>query len=420
MKREIRRPHVLCLRFSSLGDVAIASVVLKACARDNPGVLFTLAGPGMLAPLFAGVPNLSLFPVDKKQPLRIIFRSLWKIHPTHVADLHSVIRSYFLRAAFFLHGKPVAFLHKERGSRRRLLKAPATSPALVPVYQLYAKTLQKLGFQSPSLAGNNIISLERGPWKAVGIAPFALHNGKQWPPERMRRIAVFLAQEGARVFLFGGGREEKVQMEAWVSDHSNICLAAGTGSGFEAELAVIKTLDVMISMDSANMHLPRPWAFRSYPSGSHPSQSRILRVEAGSARAVQLPMDYRLFHIGAKKCWKGTYACPEDLTTEQVLSYVRQLWNKPEIMAVMVDKPEGCCTKCGSVYFGVGELNMRAHAAHNFRRRPAGSAFCQNNGMRSYLTVNTIFTTGPEELKSLLQAAAGPVLCCNCIRYGRH
>jgi len=325
MKREIRRPHVLCLRFSSLGDVAIASVVLKACARDNPGVLFTLAGPGMLAPLFAGVPNLSLFPVDKKQPLRIIFRSLWKIHPTHVADLHSVIRSYFLRAAFFLHGKPVAFLHKERGSRRRLLKAPATSPALVPVYQLYAKTLQKLGFQSPSLAGNNIISLERGPWKAVGIAPFALHNGKQWPPERMRRIAVFLAQEGARVFLFGGGREEKVQMEAWVSDHSNICLAAGTGSGFEAELAIIKTLDVMISMDSAYMHFASAMGIPviSIWGATHP-KAGFYGWRQDPQRAVQLPMDCRPCSIfGAKKCWKGTYACLEDLTTEQVLSYVR-------------------------------------------------------------------------------------------------
>lgn len=325
MKREIRRPHVLCLRFSSLGDVAIASVVLKACARDNPGVLFTLAGPGMLAPLFAGVPNLSLFPVDKKQPLRIIFRSLWKIHPTHVADLHSVIRSFFLRSFFFISGTPVAFLHKGRSARRRLLKSSDSTPALVPVYRLYAMTLERLGFHAPSLVEDNIISLERGPWKTIGIAPFALHKGKQWPTCRMRQVAVSLAQEGARIFLFGGGSEEKAQMEAWTADHGNIHLAAGAGDGFEAELAVIKILDVMISMDSANMHFASAMGIPviSIWGATHP-KAGFYGWRQDPQRAVQLPMDCRPCTIfGAGPCRKSTYECMEDLTTEQVLSYVR-------------------------------------------------------------------------------------------------
>lgn len=62
----------------------------------------------------------------------------------------------------------------------------------------------------------------------------------------------------------------------------------------------------------------------------------------------------------------------------------------------------------GSVYFGVGKLNMRAHAAHNFTRDDLQdvAAFCQKHGMRSYLTVNTIFYDQDlEELKVLLQAA---------------
>ena len=62
-----------------------------------------------------------------------------------------------------------------------------------------------------------------------------------------------------------------------------------------------------------------------------------------------------------------------------------------------------------AVYFGVGELNMRAHAAHNFRREdlPEITAFCRRNGMRSYLTVNTIFYDQDlEALHAILQAAA--------------
>jgi ADP-heptose:LPS heptosyltransferase len=67
-----KQSHVLCLRFSALGDVAIASVVVKACARDNPGAQFIFAGPHLLSPLFEGPANLSYVPVAKNQPLKII------------------------------------------------------------------------------------------------------------------------------------------------------------------------------------------------------------------------------------------------------------------------------------------------------------------------------------------------------------
>ncbi len=62
----------------------------------------------------------------------------------------------------------------------------------------------------------------------------------------------------------------------------------------------------------------------------------------------------------------------------------------------------------GSVYFGVGELNMRAHAAHNFKREdlPRIVQFCRKHHMRSYLTVNTIFYDEDlEELSGLLHDA---------------
>lgn len=45
-----------------------------------------------------------------------------------------------------------------------------------------------------------------------------------------------------------------------------------------------------------------------------------------------------------------------------------------------------------AVYFGVGELNMRAHAAGDFERSdlPRLAARCRDVGIKSYLTVNTV------------------------------
>src|SRR5574344_2129160 len=46
----------------------------------------------------------------------------------------------------------------------------------------------------------------------------------------------------------------------------------------------------------------------------------------------------------------------------------------------------------GSVYFGIGQLNMRAHSASTFTIDDLRdiAAICQENGMKSYLTVNTV------------------------------
>lgn len=62
----------------------------------------------------------------------------------------------------------------------------------------------------------------------------------------------------------------------------------------------------------------------------------------------------------------------------------------------------------GSVYLGVGKLNMRAHAAHNFSEEdlPEIVAFCRKHQIRSYLTVNTIFyDQDMQDLKDLLRTA---------------
>lgn len=324
MQKGNKTPHVLCFRFSSLGDVAIAAVVLKSCARDNPGVQFTLAGPGLLAPLFEGVPNLNLFPVDKKQPLFGLLGKFIRLHPTHVADLHSVIRTFVLRTFLFFAGHPVVYLHKGRRSRRRLLKDPEKTPPLVPIYRRYAQTLERLGFAIPSLKDSNTIPLEKGPWKKAGVAPFARHRGKQWPLERMRRIVNHLAGQGTVVYLFGGGPEENGILQEWAKDNTRIIVAGENIKGFAGELSAIRELDVMISMDSANMHFASAVGIPviSIWGATHP-KAGFYGWRQDLQRAIQWPLECRPCSIfGAKPCWKGTYECMKKISVEDVITFI--------------------------------------------------------------------------------------------------
>ena len=62
----------------------------------------------------------------------------------------------------------------------------------------------------------------------------------------------------------------------------------------------------------------------------------------------------------------------------------------------------------GSVYFGVGKMNMRARSANNFAAGdlPEIIAKCRKQGVRAYLTLNTIlFDDELDEAKSLCRAA---------------
>ena len=45
-----------------------------------------------------------------------------------------------------------------------------------------------------------------------------------------------------------------------------------------------------------------------------------------------------------------------------------------------------------SVYFGIGKLNMRSHSANDFSIEDLKdiARICHENGLKSYLTVNTI------------------------------
>jgi len=61
-----------------------------------------------------------------------------------------------------------------------------------------------------------------------------------------------------------------------------------------------------------------------------------------------------------------------------------------------------------SVYFGVGQLNMRSHSANPFTIDDLReiAATCNEHGIKSYLTVNTIIYDGDmEQMHAIVDAA---------------
>lgn len=244
------------MRFSSLGDVAMTIPVVNEFIKQNPDVKITFVSREKFKPLFADSPHVDFFTADldgqHKGVLGLfrLYKELRKLDIHAIADLHNVLRTKMLRKFFF--SIPFASLDKGREERKALVrKENKIRKQLKPMTERYADVFRELGFElelKHTLIQNNS---ERE--NAIGVAPFAMYVGKIYPIEQMRSVALKIAEEGTKVYLFGG-KGEAEELKSWEKLNPNIISTVGQYD-LKGELELIKKLKLMVSMDSANMHL---------------------------------------------------------------------------------------------------------------------------------------------------------------------
>ncbi|WP_029034306.1 glycosyltransferase family 9 protein [Salinimicrobium terrae] len=269
----MERPrHILVIRLSAMGDVAMMVPVLKAFSENYPDVKLTLLTRRFFVPLFKDLRNVHVFEAEVKGKhkgitgLKKLSSELLDLKIDAVADLHNVLRSNILKLFFKLKGLPVRQIDKGRREKKALTqKTNKSFKQLKFTHQRYAEVFGKLGYpvnldmvevlpkQDLNSTVLEVTGEPQGKW--LGIAPFAQHAAKAYPEDLMKEVLLGLQKEqNLRIFLFGGGAVEKGKLAAWEKEFSNAISVAGKLS-FEEELALISNLDLMLSMDSGNGHL---------------------------------------------------------------------------------------------------------------------------------------------------------------------
>ena len=311
-EREYSR-RVLVVRLSALGDVAILEPVLRQRAAANPDVLFMLAAPPRLEPLFRGMKNVQYVPMEKRQKLRELYRQFAALKPEVVADMHHVLRTIGVDWLFRLHGVPVHYIRKhcERG---------------IATWQRYDKVFDRCGLTGGAVLGDYWkVKDADGCSRVIGVAPFAQHEGKVWPLEKMERLVEMLSQKGYRVCLFGSATEASV-LEAWARKYDRVESLSGRYD-FEEELGRIAALDVMVSMDSANMHFASSMGVPvvSIWGATHPCRG-FYGWRQDPVWAVQREMDCRpCSKYGNKPCRKGDYPCLRGIEPIEVIEKIERV-----------------------------------------------------------------------------------------------
>jgi ADP-heptose:LPS heptosyltransferase len=263
--------HILVIRLSAMGDVAMTVPLLRAFSFQYPDTKVTVVSKAFCEPFFSDIPNVSFFAADTNgrhkgfMGLFRLYSDIRKLRINAVADLHNVLRSKVVTLLFALSGKKTATTDKARAEKKALtrIKKKVFRP-LLPVAERHAVTFKKLGFpvnlNNPvfpavmplSKEAFHITGWKREVW--IGIAPFAQHEGKVYPADLMQQVIAALAKNKCKLFLFGGGSIETELLTAFAKGKQNAVVVAGKLT-LQQELGLISNLDVMLSMDSGNGHI---------------------------------------------------------------------------------------------------------------------------------------------------------------------
>ena len=244
------------MRFSSLGDVAMTIPVVREFLQQNPDVEILYLSRRKFKPLFENIPNLSFYTADFEQEhkglvgLFKLAKELKSYDFEAIADLHNVLRTKVLRQ--IISSKKSAYLNKGRKERKALIRIKnKIRKPIKSMPERYADVFRNLGFVLR--LSNHLSENQKEKENAIGIAPFAMYEGKMYPIEKMRSVALKIAENGTKVYLFGANNEAK-ELESWEKFNPNIKSIAGKFD-LKEELDLIQKLKLMVSMDSANMHL---------------------------------------------------------------------------------------------------------------------------------------------------------------------
>ncbi len=338
--------RLLIIRTSAMGDVAMVSPVLEAFRLQYPEIELLLLTRSVFKPFFTSGNSLSIFtPELKKQHkgflgILRLFRDIRKTGKIdYIIDLHNVLRSKFLRWLFRLSGVPVSVIEKGRGEKRSVINGKIKTPIKHSV-ERYCDVFAEAGFP---------LIMTEGPWVfpspealkragsmtdtpgelKIGVAPYAKHKLKMWPEEYMIRLLGMISEKHKTKFWLFGGFEEMERLTAFQSRIPGSFNIVGKLS-LDEELALMSKLDLMIAMDSSNMHMAAMVGTKviSIWGGTDPLCGFGAWMQPGDY-SVSIPIDDLTCRpctvFGKGECRRGDFACMNWLTPEIVFKKVDDL-----------------------------------------------------------------------------------------------
>ena len=333
----ISNKHMVAVRFSSMGDVALTTGVLLNWHKKH-GTMFTVVTKEAFEPLFENHPAVeNVIGCDdndlRGQAQPMLFRAIMeKYTDSPLLDLHRNLRTGMMARIW----RDAILLYKKMAFARRIFlwsKGRFFGEALraLNVPQRYAIALYDeadvpsaeelrprlfLSAEEKAWAAEQLAALREEGRPLVALHPFATHSAKSWPMERWLEFAALLHENGIPYFWVGRGE---------ALPESETARSFVNATDLRQLSALIDAATVLVTGASGPMHLAngvdtpvlamfgptcRAWGF--FPSGPH-------------ARVIQLDMPCRPCSLhGSGVCSKGN-ACITGITPERILEELKDM-----------------------------------------------------------------------------------------------
>lgn len=343
--KENKPKKLLVIRLSAIGDVAMTVPVLWSVVKHNPDVRVTFVSQSFARDIVSQIPGIQFYEADTKNRHKgfwgifKLFRELKILDRFDaVADLHNVIRSRVIGVLFRIGGIRYEVIDKGRKEKKQLCSVKNKKLVeLKPTTERYADVFRHLNlvvssdfdylFDEARLPDDisAYLGYKSGTW--IGVAPFAKHKGKIYPLNLMEAVVSRLAaNKSYKIVLIGGRNFEKELLEEWAKKYTNTFSVAGKYSILN-ELKIISNLDVLISMDSANMHLASlvNTPVVSIWGATHRSAG-FYGWKQNADNTVEVELSCRPCSVyGNKPCFRKDYACLNRITPEMIISKVNSV-----------------------------------------------------------------------------------------------
>ncbi len=361
--------RILVLRFSAMGDVALTVPAIRKVLKHNERLEIDFLSKPVFAPFFNDMDRFEYLTVDFNRYKGIF--GLWRLSQEiqklksyeYIIDLHSNLRSKLL--CFFWKCSKIPYFRIDKGKADKNKAIKKTNKCLVPLpstlnryLKVFADAQLDIGdgfFENEGSATSKYLT--NASWegikpsfhqkvsdfkikfainsKLVGWAPFAGYRLKEMPIQKQASLVFDLLNScpDISIVLFAG-RNQKEELNSFYlrfedgmnERKKNLYFSGDITNNLEEELSLIRELSLMVSMDSANMHLA---ALVGIPvvglfGTTHPYLGFIpyLQGESGTYGVKDL-VCRPCTVFGKGTCYRGDFACMENLDSETVLSKIK-------------------------------------------------------------------------------------------------
>ncbi len=336
----------LVIRFSSIGDIVLASPLLRGLRRALPDSQIDFLTKSEFAELVRSNQNINYTyefdPSSGIEGLRRLKKRIRNERYDLIVDIHGSLRSRYVRS--IVRGPKVVKVDKRVKERTALVKMKKNIYAgMTSVADRYIETVRHLGVTNDgkglelfitdeTMFGMNgrmaTYKLHRFE-KILGLCPGARHFTKQWPGERYAELgARFLREMDGAVVLFGGEEEKALNaaIAEKISGADRVIDLTGTCTLMETA-AAMEYVDVVVTNDSGLMHIaaakdkPLVAVFGSTVRefGFFPltRSSLVMEVQGLSCRPCS--------HVGRASCPEEHFRCMLDQPVDGVFGAVGRL-----------------------------------------------------------------------------------------------